>query len=117
MPSRPERRRPKVPQVTVEAPGRRFTVRRRPAAHPAAHPGNSLATASSSDAVKDPNYKPRYVPGTSGLPSLDNIPSVADLTASFAARKEERIKQEQEKKEAERRVSAPKASLGPVDHI
>lgn len=42
-----------------------------------------------------------------GLPSLDNIPSVADLTASFAARKEERLKQEAEKKEGERRVSAP----------
>lgn len=39
-----------------------------------------------------------------GLPSLDNIPSVADLTASFAARKEERLKQEAEKKESERRV-------------
>lgn len=42
-----------------------------------------------------------------GLPSLDNIPSVADLTASFAARKEERLKQEAEKKEVERRVSVP----------
>lgn len=61
--------------------------------------------ASSADNVKDPNYKPCYVPGTTGLPSLDNIPSVADLTASFAARKEERLKQEAEKKEAERRVS------------
>lgn len=61
--------------------------------------------ASSTDAVKDPNYKPCYVAGASGLPSLDNIPSVADLTASFAARKEERLKQEAEKKEMERRVS------------
>lgn len=61
------------------------------------------AAASSADAVKDPNYKPCYVAGGSGLPSLDNIPSVADLTASFAARKEERIKQEFEKKETVRR--------------
>lgn len=58
------------------------------------------------DAIKDPTYKPCYVAGATGLPSLDNIPSVADLTASFAARKEERLKQEAEKKEAERRVSA-----------
>lgn len=43
--------------------------------------------------------------GASGLPSLDNIPSVADLTASFQARKEERLRQEAEKKETERRVS------------
>ncbi|KAA8578444.1 hypothetical protein FQN60_002581 [Etheostoma spectabile] len=63
------------------------------------------SAASSTDAVTDPNYKPVYVPGTSGLPSLDNIPSVADLAASFAARKEERLKQEAEKKDAERRVS------------
>lgn len=32
---------------------------------------------------------------------------MADLTASFAARKEERLKQEAEKKEVERRVSVP----------
>lgn len=61
--------------------------------------------ASSSEAIKDPNYKPCYVAGATGLPSIDNIPSVADLTASFTARKEERLKQEAEKKEAERRVS------------
>lgn len=69
---------------------------------PFLHP---LQPASSVAVVKDPNYKPCYVAGTSGLPSLDNIPSVADLTASFAARKEERIKQEAEKKDMERRVS------------
>ncbi|KAM8884864.1 uncharacterized protein ACB058_000868 isoform 1-T1 [Synchiropus picturatus] len=62
------------------------------------------AAASSTDAVKDPNYKPCYVPGATGLPSLDNIPSVADLTASFNARKEERLKQEAQKKEDERRA-------------
>lgn len=64
----------------------------------------SILPASSTDAVKDPNYKPVYVAGAAGLPSLTNIPSVADLTASFAARKEERIKQEAEKKEVQRRV-------------
>ncbi|TNN45364.1 Epsin-1 [Liparis tanakae] len=63
------------------------------------------SAASSTDAVKDPNYKPCYVVGAGGLPSLDNIPSVADLAASFAARKEERLKQEAEKKDVERRVS------------
>ncbi|XP_072226062.1 uncharacterized protein [Leuresthes tenuis] len=62
------------------------------------------SAASSSDAIKDPSYKPCYVPGAAGLPSLDNIPSVADLTASFAARKEERLRQESEKKDAERRA-------------
>ncbi|KAK0140451.1 Epsin-1 [Merluccius polli] len=67
------------------------------------------AAASSSDTPKDPNYKPCYVAGASGLPSLDNIPSVADLTASFAARKEERLRQEAEKKETERRVRNPTA--------
>ncbi|CAI5691707.1 unnamed protein product [Oreochromis niloticus] len=69
------------------------------------------AAASSADNVKDPNYKPCYVPGTTGLPSLDNIPSVADLTASFAARKEERLKQEAEKKEAERRAKMSEEEL------
>ncbi|KAK5883305.1 hypothetical protein CesoFtcFv8_019648 [Champsocephalus esox] len=69
------------------------------------------AGASSVAVVKDPNYKPCYVAGTSGLPSLDNIPSVADLTASFAARKEERIKQEAEKKDMERRAKLSEDEL------
>ena len=69
------------------------------------HSFHPFKLASSTDALKDPSYKPCYVPGASGLPSLDNIPSVADLTANFAARKEERLKQEAEKKEEERRVS------------
>ncbi|XP_071355804.1 epsin-1-like isoform X1 [Trachinotus anak] len=69
------------------------------------------SAASSTDTIKDPNYKPCYVPGASGLPSLDNIPSVADLTASFAARKEERLKQEAEKKEAERRAKMSEDEL------
>lgn len=66
--------------------------------------------ASSAEPLKDPTYKPRYDPGSTGLPSLDNIPSVADLTASFAARKEERLRLEAEKKEAERRVRILSAS-------
>ncbi|XP_042363098.1 LOW QUALITY PROTEIN: epsin-2-like [Plectropomus leopardus] len=69
------------------------------------------SAASSTDAIKDPNYKPCYVPGASGLPSLDNIPSVADLTASFNARKEERLKQEAEKKEVERRAKMSEDEL------
>lgn len=69
------------------------------------------AAASSADVLKDPNYKPCYVPGASGLPTLENIPSVADLTASFAARKEERLKQEAEKKEAERRAKLSEDEL------
>ncbi|XP_031732359.1 epsin-1 isoform X1 [Anarrhichthys ocellatus] len=69
------------------------------------------AAASSADAIKDPSYKPCYVGGAAGLPSLDNIPSVADLTASFAARKEERLKQEVEKKEGERRAKLSEDEL------
>ncbi|KAM3596141.1 uncharacterized protein V6R79_009019 [Siganus canaliculatus] len=69
------------------------------------------SAASSGDAVKDPSYKPCYVPGSTGLPSLDNIPSVADLTASFAARKEERLKQEAEKKEQDRRAKLSEDEL------
>ncbi|KAK5854746.1 hypothetical protein PBY51_004915 [Eleginops maclovinus] len=69
------------------------------------------AAASSVDVVKDPNYKPCYVAGSAGLPSLDNIPSVADLTASFAARKEERLKQEAEKKDMDRRAKMSEDEL------
>ncbi|XP_040045608.2 uncharacterized protein LOC120827004 isoform X3 [Gasterosteus aculeatus] len=69
------------------------------------------AAASSTDAIKDPNYKPCYVVGSAGLPSLDNIPSVADLTASFAARKEERLKQEAEMKDKERRAKMSEEEL------
>uniref|UniRef100_A0A1A8I2Z2 ENTH domain-containing protein n=1 Tax=Nothobranchius kuhntae TaxID=321403 RepID=A0A1A8I2Z2_NOTKU len=69
------------------------------------------AAASSADNVKDPGYKPVYVPGATGLPSLDNIPSVADLTASFAARKEERLRQEAEKKEVDRRAKLSEDEL------
>ncbi|XP_034456722.1 epsin-1 isoform X2 [Hippoglossus hippoglossus] len=69
------------------------------------------SAASSSDVVKDPSYLPCYVAGASGLPSLDNIPSVADLTASFTARKEERIRQEAEKKDTERRAKLSEDEL------
>lgn len=69
------------------------------------------SAASSSDITKDSSYKPCYVPGATGLPSLDNIPSVADLTASFTARKEERLRQEAEKKEAERRAKMSEEEL------
>ncbi|XP_058474401.1 epsin-1-like [Solea solea] len=69
------------------------------------------AAASSSDVVKDASYRPCYVPGATGLPSLDNIPSVADLTASFTARKEERVRQEVEKKETERRAKMSEDEL------
>lgn len=67
----------------------------------------SLSTASSDDPndPKDPNYKPVYVPGATGLPSLANIPSVADLAASFEAKKQEKLRLEAQKKEEERRVS------------
>lgn len=44
------------------------------------------------------------IPPYTGLPSLDNIPSVAGLMAEMAAKKEERRKQEEKKKEEERRV-------------
>ncbi|KAK5620638.1 hypothetical protein CRENBAI_021174 [Crenichthys baileyi] len=69
------------------------------------------SAASSTDNIKDPNYKPVYVAGASGLPCLDHIPSVADLTASFAARKEERLRQEAEKKDAERRAKMSEDEL------
>ncbi|XP_029700841.1 epsin-1-like isoform X4 [Takifugu rubripes] len=67
--------------------------------------------AASEDTIKDLTYRPCYVAGATGLPSLDNIPSVADLTASFAARKEERLKQEAEKKEVERRANLSEDEL------
>ena len=47
--------------------------------------------------------KPVVLPYT-GLPSLDNIPSVAGLMAEMAAKKDEKRKLEEEKKLEERRV-------------
>ncbi|XP_038822172.1 epsin-1-like [Salvelinus namaycush] len=71
------------------------------------------ATASSDDPndPKDPNYKPVYVPGATGLPSLANIPSVADLAASFEAKKQEKLRLEAQKKEEERRSKMTKEEL------
>ncbi|XP_076157821.1 uncharacterized protein epn1b [Alosa pseudoharengus] len=47
--------------------------------------------------------KPVIAPYT-GLPKLDNIPSVAELMAEMAAKKEERRKEEEKKKAEERRA-------------
>uniref|UniRef100_A0A8C6TVN0 Zgc:194578 n=1 Tax=Neogobius melanostomus TaxID=47308 RepID=A0A8C6TVN0_9GOBI len=69
------------------------------------------AAASSTDEIKDPNYKPVFVAGSSGLPSLANIPSVADLAASFEKKKEERLKQEAEKKDQLRRAKMTEDEL------
>ncbi|KAK1805330.1 hypothetical protein P4O66_019665 [Electrophorus voltai] len=55
-------------------------------------------TSDSSDKAK------AEVPAYTGLPSLDNIPSVADLTASMAKKKEEQRRLEEERKETERRA-------------
>lgn len=59
-----------------------------------------LATVETTDKAK--TEMPQYT----GLPSLDNIPSVADLTASMAKKKEEKRLLEEKKKEEERRVSS-----------
>lgn len=69
------------------------------------------SAASSTDTLKDPNYKPVFVAGATGLPSLANIPSVADLAASFEKKKEERVKQEFEKKEQARRAKLSEDEL------
>ncbi|XP_030644451.1 epsin-1 [Chanos chanos] len=44
------------------------------------------------------------IPPYTGLPSLDNIPSVADLTAAMAAKKEEQRRLEAKRKEEERKA-------------
>ncbi|KAA0710169.1 Epsin-1 EH domain-binding mitotic phosphoprotein EPS-15-interacting protein 1 [Triplophysa tibetana] len=55
--------------------------------------------------AKAPNEKEKHeIPPYTGLPSLDNIPSVADLTAAMAKKKEEQKRQEAERKEVERRA-------------
>ncbi|XP_051520588.1 epsin-1-like isoform X2 [Myxocyprinus asiaticus] len=58
---------------------------------------------SASSATGPEKEKPEIPPYT-GLPSLDNIPSVADLTAAMARKKEEQKRLEAERKEAERRA-------------
>ncbi|KAF7686306.1 epsin-1 [Silurus meridionalis] len=62
---------------------------------------DKLANASS-EASDKPKIK--EIPPYTGLPSLDSIPSVADLTASMAKKKEEKRLQEEKKKEEERRA-------------
>lgn len=59
-----------------------------------------LASSEASDKAKP------EIPPYTGLPSLDNIPSVADLAASMAKKKEEKRILEEKKKEEERRVSS-----------
>ncbi|XP_073787307.1 uncharacterized protein isoform X2 [Danio rerio] len=56
-----------------------------------------------SSATVPEKEKPEIPPYT-GLPSLDNIPSVADLAAEMARKKEEQKRLEAERKEAERRA-------------
>ncbi len=58
---------------------------------------------SASSATGPEKEKSEILPYT-GLPSLDNIPSVADLTAAMAKKKEEQKRLEAERKEAERWV-------------
>ncbi|XP_059411975.1 epsin-1-like isoform X1 [Carassius carassius] len=60
-------------------------------------------TPNASSAIGPEKEKPEIPPYT-GLPSLDNIPSVADLTAAMAKKKEEQKRLEAERKEAERRA-------------
>ncbi|XP_031441604.1 LOW QUALITY PROTEIN: epsin-1 [Clupea harengus] len=60
------------------------------------------ATTAAEEAVAE-KAKPVVLPYT-GLPSLDNIPSVAGLMAEMAAKKDEKRKLEEEKKLEERRA-------------
>ncbi|XP_051992408.1 epsin-1-like isoform X2 [Xyrauchen texanus] len=65
---------------------------------------DKLTKAPSASSTTGPEKeKPEILPYT-GLPSLDNIPSVADLTAAMAKKKEEQKRLEAERKEAERRA-------------
>lgn len=67
-----------------------------------------LASSDASDKAKP------EIPPYTGLPSLDNIPSVADLTASMAKKKEEKRMLEEKRKEEERRVSSVFAATAKV---
>ncbi len=58
----------------------------------------------SASSATGPEKEKTEIPPYTGLPSLDNIPSVADLTASMAKKKEEQKRLEAERKEVERRV-------------
>ncbi|XP_056597999.1 epsin-1 isoform X1 [Triplophysa dalaica] len=65
---------------------------------------DKLAKAPNASSATGPEKEKQEIPPYTGLPSLDNIPSVADLTAAMAKKKEEQRRQEAERKEAERRA-------------
>ncbi|XP_056120159.1 epsin-1 isoform X2 [Rhinichthys klamathensis goyatoka] len=65
---------------------------------------DKLTKAPSASSAAGPEKEKPEIPPYTGLPSLDNIPSVADLTAAMAKKKEEQKRLEAEKKEAERRA-------------
>ncbi|XP_055076436.2 uncharacterized protein epn1b isoform X2 [Misgurnus anguillicaudatus] len=65
---------------------------------------DKLAKAPTASSAAGPEKEKPEIPPYTGLPSLDNIPSVADLTAAMAKKKEEQRRLEAERKEAERRA-------------
>ncbi|KAK7124504.1 hypothetical protein R3I94_018768 [Phoxinus phoxinus] len=65
---------------------------------------DKLTKAPSASSATGPEKEKPEIPPYTGLPSLDNIPSVADLTAAMAKKKEEQKRLEAERKEAERRA-------------
>ncbi|KAI7799010.1 epsin-1 [Triplophysa rosa] len=65
---------------------------------------DKLAKAPNVSSATGPEKEKSEIPPYTGLPSLDNIPSVADLTATMAKKKEEQRRLEAERKEAERRA-------------
>ncbi|XP_067282015.1 epsin-1 [Pseudorasbora parva] len=65
---------------------------------------DKLTKAPTASSAAGPEKEKPEIPPYTGLPSLDNIPSVADLTAAMAKKKEEQKRLEAERKEAERRA-------------
>ncbi|KAK2887493.1 hypothetical protein Q8A67_015721 [Cirrhinus molitorella] len=65
---------------------------------------DKLTKAPNASSAAGPEKEKPEIPPYTGLPSLDNIPSVADLTAAMAKKKEEQKRLEAERKEAERRA-------------
>lgn len=65
---------------------------------------DKLTKAPNVSSTTAPEKEKAEIPPYTGLPSLDNIPSVADLTAEMAKKKEEQKRLEAERKEAERRA-------------
>ncbi|RXN28568.1 epsin-1-like protein [Labeo rohita] len=65
---------------------------------------DKLTKAPNASSTTGPDKEKPEIPPYTGLPSLDNIPSVADLTAAMAKKKEEQKRLEAERKEAERRA-------------